>query len=275
MKLAISNIAWNKDEDSKVYNLMKKYGFKGLEIAPTRFFEKNPYDTSKEEIKNLKNEIEEKGFYFVSMQSLLFGKEDVFLFEGKEKRKNLLGYLKKSILFASELEIDTLVFGNPKNRVSNSEEDYEIAVDLFRELGEFAYKHNTNICVEANPKEYNTNFINTTEEAIKLVRDVNQKGFRLHYDLGTDIINKNNIDILKDNIDILNHVHISEPFLNSILDENINLHNRLFQILSEKQYDKWISIEMRKVSEESNIENIEKCLSYLSKISKGELNEKL
>ena len=42
-KIAISNIAWRKDEDGEVYSLMKKNGVFGLEIAPSRTWE-NPYE---------------------------------------------------------------------------------------------------------------------------------------------------------------------------------------------------------------------------------------
>ena len=38
MKLSISNIGWEKKDDKAVYQFMKKYGFTGLEIAPTRIF---------------------------------------------------------------------------------------------------------------------------------------------------------------------------------------------------------------------------------------------
>ena len=44
MKLGISNIAWKKENDIKIYNLMKQQGYCGLEIAPTRIFLENPYD---------------------------------------------------------------------------------------------------------------------------------------------------------------------------------------------------------------------------------------
>ena len=44
MKLAISNIAWTAEEDEQVYAMMRRYGYTGLEIAPTRFFETNPYE---------------------------------------------------------------------------------------------------------------------------------------------------------------------------------------------------------------------------------------
>ena len=44
MKLSISNIGWIKEEDERVYTLMHKFGFEGLEIAPTRVFPEKPYD---------------------------------------------------------------------------------------------------------------------------------------------------------------------------------------------------------------------------------------
>ena len=44
MKLSISNIAWTAAEDAQVYAMMRKYGYTGLEIAPTRFFETAPYE---------------------------------------------------------------------------------------------------------------------------------------------------------------------------------------------------------------------------------------
>ena len=37
-QLAISNIAWQKDEDAPVYAAMQQAGFTGLELAPTRIF---------------------------------------------------------------------------------------------------------------------------------------------------------------------------------------------------------------------------------------------
>ena len=48
MKLAISNIAWSEENDLSVYKLMNKYGYSGLEIAPTRIFPLLPYDNLEE-----------------------------------------------------------------------------------------------------------------------------------------------------------------------------------------------------------------------------------
>ena len=40
MKLAVSNIAWEPDEDEAVYTLMQKYGVTGVEIAPTKIWDR-------------------------------------------------------------------------------------------------------------------------------------------------------------------------------------------------------------------------------------------
>ncbi len=43
MKLSISNIGWQPEDDRHVYDLMMRYGYSGLEIAPTRIFPEAPY----------------------------------------------------------------------------------------------------------------------------------------------------------------------------------------------------------------------------------------
>ena len=59
MKLSISNIAWSKDKDEEMYEYLSKIEFSGIEIAPTRIFEENPYSRI-EEAKHWKQELENK-----------------------------------------------------------------------------------------------------------------------------------------------------------------------------------------------------------------------
>ena len=39
MKLAVSNIAWRRSEQNAAYALLQVHGIRGLEIAPSLFFE--------------------------------------------------------------------------------------------------------------------------------------------------------------------------------------------------------------------------------------------
>jgi sugar phosphate isomerase/epimerase len=266
MKLAISNIAWNESEDDSIYKLMKKCNFLGLEIAPTRLFPDSP-DIKEKEILQLKTKLEE--ISVVSLQSILYGRPDLKLFKNEQKRLELFNYLKKVINFSEILGARTIVFGSPKNRISYTDSDYEIAINFFKNISNYAIKHNTNICIEANPTTYETNFINTTEQAIELVKEVNQEGFKLNYDLGTSLINSENISIVEKGIPYLNHVHLSEPFLAPISRTNYKEHRLLHSILKNNKYDKWVSIEMKKSSEKSNYNNIREIMNYVSSIFEG------
>lgn len=187
---------------------------------------------------------------------------------GTDEQKDLLkNYLKKAVDFASITGTGTLVFGSPKNRIINSlNEEYGSAVCFFREIGDYAHSRGTNFCIEANPVEYGTNFINTTKEAIKLVRDVNSKGFKLHVDTGTIVINNENPSVIEEGMDVLNHFHISEPFLEIVSAKRKDLHRVLCEILKNSGYDKWVSIEMKKPDEKDNREKIKNVLEYVSSI---------
>lgn len=100
------------------------------------------------------------------------------------------------------------------------------------------------LSIEANPLIYNTNFINYTAEAINLAKDINHPGFKINLDLGTMIYYNENLSLLDRNMDLVNHVHISEPRLAKIEDRA--LHKDLFHLLKASDYKHYISIEMGK-----------------------------
>lgn len=260
MKLSISNIAWDTINDDKIYDMIKKYKFKGLEIAPTRILKESPYDKL-EEIKFWKDEIKEKyDLEISSMQSIWFGRTEN-LFNSKEEEDVLVDYTKKAIDFANIIECKNLVFGSPKNRNVNEGKDSKNEIEIFRILGEYAKRKNTVIGMEANPIIYNTNYINNTESALELIKKVNSKGFLLNLDFGTILSNDEDLKILIGNVKYINHVHISEPQLKIIKKRDI--HKKLKKILLNENYEKFISIEMSKIDDIKKIENV---IKYIKEI---------
>ncbi|MBD5524298.1 MAG: sugar phosphate isomerase/epimerase [Lachnospiraceae bacterium] len=260
MKLSISNIGWDREKDVLVYGLMKKYGFCGLEIAPTRIFENAPYEKlseAKEWSDNLK---EEYGFCVPSMQSIWYGRQEK-LFGSSEQRKQLLNYTKKAIDFAMAIECANLVFGCPRNRYFEKEAKWEDGVAFFKEAGDYAHYCGTVIGMEANPPVYKTNYINDTASAIALVKEVDSKGFRLNLDIGTMVENNEDVEILESNVDYINHVHISEPNLRLIQERK--LHIDLLQLLRENHYQGFVSIEIGK---QDNVQVIERTMVYVKGI---------
>ena len=261
MKLSISNIAWDASNDEKIYTMIKKYEFEGLEIAPTKIMGKNPYEKL-EEAGVWKKEIQEKyNLKISSMQSIWFGRNEN-LFDSKEEEVFLIDYTKKAIDFANIIECKNLVFGSPKNRNMNNGKNSENQIRIFETLGEYAHKKNTVIGMEANPKIYNTNYINDTKSALELVKKVKSKGFLLNLDLGTMISNNEDLlKVLKGNVKYINHVHISEPNLKPI--EEREVHRKLKNILLSEGYHGYISIEMGKVE---NLAVLDEKLKYIARL---------
>lgn len=268
-KLAISNIAWRKDEDEEIYSLMQNNNILGLEIAPSRIWG-DPYIQNESSINQFISSLKEKNINIVSLQSLLFGHPEFSIFQDEKLRTDTLEYLKKNIILAGKLNAKALVFGSPKNRIIGllpKKEVMSIAIPFFRELGEFSILNNTCFCIEPNPIIYGGDFILTTREAIDLVKLVDNPGFKLNIDLGT--ISANNEDLEQTIIDALpyaGHLHISEPFLEKI-NMDINKYKVLKKILDKNNYDKSISIEMKSGDIlQSNIPHVKEVLNFINNI---------
>ncbi len=138
---------------------------------------------------------------------------------------------------------------------------HEIGISFFKEIGDYAAEKGTVIGMEANPSIYGTNYVNRTWEALELIDKVSSDGFKLNLDIGTMIQNEENIDILRGKAVLINHVHISEPYLAPI--ERRELHRELKELLEAENYDGFISIEQGK---QDDLFTIEKALDYAKEI---------
>lgn len=260
MKLAISNIAWEVEYDEKVYNILKDLEIQGIEIAPTRIINEQPYNYLNE-INNFSTKLKEKHDLIIcSMQSIWYGITDS-MFGTNNNRQYLLDYTKKAILFAEEARCSNIVFGCPKNRIIYCDENVKEAVDFFREIGDFAKEHNVVVAIEPNPSIYGTNFLNTTDEAVSFIQKIKKDNIKLNYDMGTVIYNNENLDVLEENIALINHIHISEPNLDKVQVRDI--HIELMKRLRRLKYQGFLSVEMKKGSSLQEIIQILKDLKNI------------
>ena len=257
MKLSISNIAWESEWDDIVYGHMKRLGYEGLEIAPTRIFGDAPY----EDLGRVSDWYKDfsKMFVIPSMQSILRGVNDS-IFQDDEQRDNLNRYLCKAVDFAAALSCGNLVFGCPRNR-NGSEGKRDIAVEFFRKIGDYAASRGTAIGLEPVPKSYNTDFLNTTRETVEFIREVGNAGIKLNLDIGALLTNNEDYSIIFDNVDLVNHVHISEPGLKTVTKHE--LHSQIRDLLTDSGYEGFISIEMAK---QDSPEDIIGVLEYVSEL---------
>ena len=260
MKLSVSNIAWTKEYDEQMYDFLTSEKIDGLEIAPTRIFPELPYDKLEDASKFAGGLKERYGLAIPSLQSIWFGRSEN-LFASEAERRILLDYTKKTIDFASAVGCGNLVFGCPRNRSYADGCDITVAVPFFEELGEYAYSKGTVLAMEANPPIYNTNYCNTTMEAVELIKNVASKGFLLNLDVGTMIQIGEDMHVVDAAREYLNHVHISEPGL--AMPEHRVLHRELAKYLRETSYERFVSLE---VKTQEDIQTVKDTMHYLQDV---------
>ena len=252
LKLAISNIGFGETFDDRE---LEQYN--GLEIAPSKIAVE-PYahqDNIAEYTEKMMNEFD---LPIVSMQSIWYQVSEGIFTGGYDK---LVALTKQAIDLADKINCRNIVFGSPKNRnMPNPAGDIELAKQFFREIAEYAETKQVVIALEPNPTIYQTNFINTTQEAFDFVKELNLPALKVNVDLGTVIYNQEDLSVIKDNIKLVNHIHISEPNLEKI--EKRQLHKDLKKLLVDSSYDHYVSIEMK---EQSN-DDVVKTLRYVREI---------
>lgn len=267
MNTSISNIAWDIKYDNEISKILRNKKINGIEIAPTKVLEE-PTRASIEEIKNYRNFWSNKGIKIVAIQSVLYGHPELTIFDNERVRNETLSYLVSMIKVASDLGAKIIVFGSPKNRnisLIKMSRAWEIARNFFYKIGEEAKNYGINFCIEPNPPEYETNFINNTKEAVSFVKKVNHPNFRLHLDLSTLTLNKENYsESIKLGADFLSHFHISEPFLKPVNKKNLNKYKSIIKALKDINYKGWVSIEML-TEKGKEIEEVTQALSIINK----------
>lgn len=267
MKLSISNLAWSTEEDQQVSTLMKKYGFAGVEIAPTKIWN-TPVGVDLISIEEYRKWWSDSNIPIIALQSLLFGQERLKLFDPAQTM-NTQEYLASIIQLGGLLGAQSFVFGSPRNRQVGSlslKEAYSIIVPLLEELGEVAFRYGAQLCIEPNPADYGCDFICTTQEGIHLVKTVNHPGIALHLDAAAMTLNREDIErSLDEAFPYLAHFHISEPNLLRVSGQFVD-HPRIANSLRSLRYSRFASIEMRDGLADSNIDSVEQALQYVSDI---------
>lgn len=245
MKFSISNIAWPLEWDIDIYKALRDFGFHAIEIAPNRTLS-NGYDATNKEISEWNNFYSKFFNEISSMQSLLF-KVETQIFESDENMIQILKILEKGLEFASKLNVKNIVFGSPSIRNVYNYEQKNRSKKFFTQLSGMANKLHINVSLEPNPKIYKTNFINTTNDALEYVKNLDIPNFGINLDFGTIIENNETLeDILtKENIHFIKHIHISEPFLSRIDFNKKVKHLILLQTLKSLGYEGYVSIEMK------------------------------
>lgn len=245
MKLAVSNIAWKPEESDAAYRLLVELGVAGVELAPTLlypgwegFSPKAGRETSRF--------LTDLGLQVCALQSILFGKPELQVFNPSTH-----SLLKKHIwsvaAYAEAIGAEVIVFGSPKNRRRGNyslKRAYEIAVPFVRELGEICGQHGVTLGWEANPADYNCDFVQNLEDCIEFVEAVNHPFVGVHGDTGGMELCGPPYPLPSFKNAKFVHFHASAAMLGPVGNQ-INTYTPIINSLKEAEYNGWVTIEMK------------------------------
>lgn len=262
MRIAISNIAWEPHEDDDLARLLQRHGVDAIDVAPGKYFP-DPAQATDEDIVRVRCWWAERGVEITGMQALLFGTRGLNVFGEPEVQDAMLRHLDAVCRIGAGLGARRLVFGSPKNRDRSGLDDDRataVATAFFRRLGDVAQSHGVIMCLEPNPSCYGANFMTTSEETARIVREVSHPAIRMQLDTGALAINgEDPAAVLGDNATLIGHIHASEPDLVPLGDGGTD-HGKIGESLMRFLPRHLVCIEMLATTNEPHTASVQRAL---------------
>ncbi|MGQ9509677.1 MAG: sugar phosphate isomerase/epimerase family protein [Thermodesulfobacteriota bacterium] len=216
IKFSICNELFQGWPIEKVFEYAAKLGYQGVEIAPFTLADSVTEISSKRR-EAIRRAAEENGIEIVGLHWLLVKPEGLYINHPDEFiRIQTQEYIEALIHFCADLGGRILVHGSPHQRTVqegwNFQKSWEYAKETFKVALKTARKRDVFYCIEPLAPTL-TNFINTVEEAIQLLKEVRHPNFKMVFDCrSASASEKSMTDALIKAIEsgYLRHVHVND-----------------------------------------------------------------
>lgn len=238
MDLAVSNLAWDNDDDIEIFNEFKKIGILQIEGI---FNKINHWSSITEnDIIKYKQKLESFDIEMKSIQSIFYNSGIDNLFD----EEVVLTHFLRIIKFSKLLGVTTLVFGSPNLRKKINGWETKLS-SLLTILDYLLIKNNIELCIEPNAREYGGQYFFTVVEIVNFIKKNNYKNIKSMIDTHNVLLeNENPIKILNEYYDYIGHIHISEKKLNPFIYSEFHLN--FAKTIKEKHYNKTVTYEVLK-----------------------------
>jgi sugar phosphate isomerase/epimerase len=214
LKFAICNELFQGWSLERIFDYTSQLGYDAVEIAPFTISE-DIRTVGKEERRRIRENAASHNLDVTGIHWLLVTPKGLHLTHPDERvRRRTTQYLCELIKFTSDIGGKFLVFGSPQQRnmmdgVSKGQA-WNFAKEIFSECSRFAKDYGAVICVEPLARHL-TNFINTAEEAIRLIEEVSHPNLRLILDVFSMLDEEKPMDeIIRSGKDYLAHFHAND-----------------------------------------------------------------
>lgn len=225
--------------------ILSEVGISGIEIPGA--IQLNPFIVSKEELKKIK-ELSKSYSVNIVASNIIYPGDLSHVSNDEVLRKKSIEYTYKIAKAASEVECPILVWGSGRARKVpqdvNLEKGYERNLQVLKEAVRAGKEFNVVFAIEPLPKN-ETNFVNTIEEALKLVETIGSDFVKVMADVRHMIKEEADVEesirLAKDKIV---HVHLADNN-SKVPGRGIINFSKLFKVFKEIDYKRAMSIEAR------------------------------
>jgi D-psicose/D-tagatose/L-ribulose 3-epimerase len=250
MKISICNELFEGWDIERIFDYAAQIGYNGVELAPFTLGE-TASDISAAARRKIRKAAENAGIEIVGLHWLLVKPEGLYINHPDAAiRTRTQNYLKELIDLCADLGGKVLVHGSPNQRSVKQEWDpaeaWKYARETFQICGEAARSRNVFYCLEALTTA-DTNFINSIDEALEMVAEVDQPHFQtmldcrsIHAGVKSELPR-----VLQAALDTgkLKHVHVNDPNGRGPGFGRLQF-APLLRILQEADYSGYISVEV-------------------------------
>ncbi len=245
-KYSICNEMFEKWDFAATCKAIKAAGFTGIEISPFTLAE-NVDQVTPARRRELKGIIRSEGLQFAGMHWLLVTPSGLHVTTADKKvRDRSWEYVRKLVDLCADLGQGIMVFGSPKQRGTQGNTLAQATEYLKNGLASVAPHTGERGCailIEALPSK-DTNVINTLEQAVKMVKEINHPAIQTMFDFHNTVDEKDPSEVLvKRYLPHIRHIHVNEMDGRYPGTGSLNF-LPVFQTLVDLKYSRWVSLEV-------------------------------
>lgn len=237
MKLALSNFAWDSDENHSIFETLNSIGVRNVEGVLTKI---NHWDDLTESVLTQYHELlQQHNIQIESIQSIFYG----FSCNDLSDYKTIEHY-KKLIECCKILGVKVMVLGSPSLR-KYVNGWYDNLSNILQDVDNMLHGTGIELSIEPNTKSYGGDYFYNLNEIVDFIVHNDFKNIKTMVDthnLKLEGLNPSNE--FKTHINYINHIHVSEPKLHKLSD--IEFHKNFSQTLKDLNYSGIVTYEVIK-----------------------------
>jgi len=242
--LAVSSLAWRREEEAEALEILARHGVGGIELAPATVIP--DWDWGPGVAEDLRRRMHDQGLAIPALQGIFFGIEGLALFGDRAGQDRLVAHCGRVAGIALRLGARVCVFGAPGMRRPGRPfaEAKAEAVEVLGRCARAAWAEGAAIAFEPNPAMYGCEFATTLAEAWEIVQAVGEPGLGVQWDGGQlEASGAADDPALAASAPYCLHAHASQPGL-SPFTPPAAAHARLAAALPAAA-SPWLSLEMK------------------------------